>query len=178
MEERFGFIHEKLDIKILILFVLRRLPGVVDRNVLSDLVQQCDGGVGYFDYSDCLYELVDAGQVSEEEDGFRITDKGAVNGETVESSLPYSVRKKAEKVVAPEAERLRRLAMLTAEHRLNGGNCTVILAMDDGQGEILRLELLVADEEQAKRMEKYFKKNAETLYGELVEKLDSRTDKH
>ncbi len=171
MEERFGFIHEKLDIKILILFVLRRLPGVVDRDVLADLVQ-CDGGIGYFDYSDCLYELIDAGQVTEEEGGYRITEKGAENGETVESSLPYSVRKKAEKLLAPEAERLRRLAMLTAEHRLNEGLCTVTLAMDDGKGEILRLELLCADEEQAERMEKYFKHNAEAIYGDLINMLD------
>ncbi|MDO4816182.1 MAG: DUF4364 family protein [Bacillota bacterium] len=171
MEERFGFIHEKLDIKILILFVLRRLPGVVDRDVLADLVQ-CDGGIGYFDYSDCLYELIAAGQVAEEDDGYRITEKGAENGETVESSLPYSVRKKAEKLLAPEAERLRRLSMLTAEHKLKDGLCTVTLAMDDGKGEILRVELLCADEEQAVRMEKNFKRNAEAIYGDMINMLD------
>ena len=49
--DRFGFIHEKLDIKILILFILRRLPGVVDRETLGELCQ-CDNGIGYFDYSD------------------------------------------------------------------------------------------------------------------------------
>ena len=37
--DRFGFIHEKLDIKILILFILRRLPGVVDRETLGELCQ-------------------------------------------------------------------------------------------------------------------------------------------
>ena len=51
--DRLGFIHEKLDIKILILFILRRLPGTVNRDMLSDFTQ-CDGGVGYFDFSDCL----------------------------------------------------------------------------------------------------------------------------
>ena len=54
--DRFGFIHEKLDIKILILFILRRLPGVVDRETLGELCQ-CDNGIGYFDYSDCLASL-------------------------------------------------------------------------------------------------------------------------
>ena len=57
--DRFGFIHEKLDIKILILYILRRLPGVVDPETLLELCQ-CDGGIGYFDYSDCLSELVEA----------------------------------------------------------------------------------------------------------------------
>lgn len=171
MDERFGFIHEKLDIKLLILFILRRLPGVVDRSILTELVQ-CDGGVGYFDFSDCLSELVDAGQVEECEGGYRITEDGAANGETVESSLPYSVRKKAEKLLAPEAERLRRLAMLTAEHEFKEGSCFVTLAMDDGKGEILRMNVLCSGEEQARRIEKNFKRSAEEIYGKVIVMLD------
>lgn len=169
--DRLGFIHEKLDIKILILFILRRLPGSVDRNLLSDFTQ-CDGGVGYFDFSDCLSELVDTGLVIEETDGYRISEKGAQAGETVESSLPFSVRKKAEKLIAPEAERLRRLAMLTAEHSLTNGNCMVTLAMSDGKGEVMRLKILSSGEEQAQRIEKNFRSNAEDIYCRLIELLD------
>ena len=156
--DRLGFIHEKLDIKILILFILRRLPGSVDRNLLSDFTQ-CDGGVGYFDFSDCLSELVDTGLVIEETDGYRISEKGAV-------------RKKAEKLIAPEAERLRRLAMLTAEHRITNGNCMVTLAMSDGKGEVMRLKILSSGEEQAQRIEKNFRGNAEDIYCRLIELLD------
>ena len=54
---RLGFIHEKLDIKILILFILRRLPGEVEPETLCELCQ-CDGGIDYFDYSDCLSDLI------------------------------------------------------------------------------------------------------------------------
>ena len=169
--DRLGFIHEKLDIKILILFILRRLPGSVDRNLLSDFTQ-CDGGVGYFDFSDCLSELVDTGLVIEETEGYRISEKGAQAGETVESSLPFSVRKKAEKLIAPEAERLRRLAMLTAEHSLTNGNCMVTLAMSDGKGEVMRLKILSSGEEQARRIEKNFRSNAEDIYCCLIELLD------
>ena len=57
--DQFGFIHEKLDIKILILYVLRRLPGFVEAETLRGLVM-CDDGIGYFDYSDCLAELVES----------------------------------------------------------------------------------------------------------------------
>ena len=67
--DNFGFIHDKLDIKILILFVLRRLPGIVDPETLLELCQ-CDGGIGYFDYSDCISELLKSGHMEETEDGF------------------------------------------------------------------------------------------------------------
>ena len=67
--DRFGFIHEKLDIKILILFLLRRLPGTVEPSTLGDLCRQCDDGIGYFDYSDCLAELVETGHIAESEEG-------------------------------------------------------------------------------------------------------------
>lgn len=173
MDERFGFIHEKLDIKILILFILRRLPGVVSRETLTDLVQ-CDGGVGYFDFSDCLSELTDNGLVSEEEDGYRITDKGAQAGETVESSLPFSVRKKAEKMLAPEKERLRRLALLTAEHSVEDNGCFVKLAVSDGKGDILNMRFLCSNEEQAKRIEKNFKRDAEAYYSNIIEMFDKQ----
>ena len=109
--DHWGFIHEELDIKILILFVLRRLPGVVDPSELSDLCRSCDEGFDYFEYSDCLADLIDNGLIAENEDGFSITEKGAKNVEIVENDIPYSVRSRAEKLLKPLRDRLRREAL-------------------------------------------------------------------
>lgn len=171
--DRLGFIHEKLDIKILILYILRRLPGEVEPETLVELCQ-CDDGIGYFDYSDCLTELIDTGHVEETDEGYKITEKGARNADAVESSLPYSVRAKAEKLIAPVEERLRRQALITGKHIPADGGFTVKLAMSDGKGEIIRVELLCADEEQAKTMEKNFRHHAEEYYQKIVELLISK----
>ena len=74
---------------------------MVDRETLGELCQ-CDNGIGYFDYSDCLSELTENGNVVETPEGYQITEKGARNADAVESSLPYSVRTKALKLIAPE----------------------------------------------------------------------------
>ena len=165
-----GFIHDKLDIKILILFVLRRLPAPVDPETLLELCQ-VDGGIGYFDYSDCISELLTSGHMVETEDGFQITEKGARNADAVEGGLPYSVRSRAARRIAPVEERMRRMAMITARHSADEKGCVVELAVSDGKGELLHLHLLCADEEQAKGIEKRFRKDAEGYYQKIVELL-------
>ena len=169
--DRLGFIHEELDIKILILFILRRLPGVVDPTELSDLCRSCDDGFGYFDYTECLAELIENGLIAESEEGFSITDKGTKNVDLVETSIPYSVRTKAVKLLTPLRDRLRRLAMIKAEHHLEIDGCYVNLAMSDGEGDVIRLQLLCGGEEQAKKIEKNFRKSAESYYQRIVEML-------
>ena len=139
--EGLGFIHEKLDIKILILYILNHLPAAVDGQTLSDLVF-CDNGIGYFDYSDCLAELVDTAHITEEGGKYRITEKGSRNVNEVASSLPYSVRMKADRVT-----------------------------------EIVSMQLLAADEAQARTMEHYFKAHAEDVYQALVRLLTESEEK-
>ena len=165
-----GFIHDKLEIKLLILYVLRRLPAEIDAEKLAELVL-IDGGIGYFDYKDCLAELVQTAQVEEGEDGYRVTAKGSHNGEILETGLPYSVRSKAERTLAPVAEEMRRSAMILANHEVGPGGVTVYLAVNDGVGSIFDLKILAADEAQAKRIEKNFKRNAEGYYNRFITEL-------
>lgn len=175
--DNLGFIHDKLDIKILILYVLRRLPGVVDSETLRGLCQ-CDDGIGYFDYAECLSDLVANGNVAEEDDGYVITEIGARNADEVETTLPYSVRSKALKLIEPVEERLRRMAMITARHTLGDGGCSVELAMSDGKGEIMHMRFLCSGEEQARVIEKNFRRDAESYYQRIAALLSEERKKN
>ncbi len=169
--EHLGFIRDKLDIKILILFILEKLPGPVEAVTLSDLAL-FDGGFTWFDYTDCLAELIETGHIEETGGKYAITDKGRRNVNTVASSLPYTVRAKAERLTAPVAASMRRSSMIETdlEHGPRGSR-TVSMRLSDGVREIVSIRLAVPDEDQARAIEKRFRANAEDIYNRVVEIL-------
>ncbi|MBQ2634225.1 MAG: DUF4364 family protein [Oscillospiraceae bacterium] len=170
MNERFGFIHQRVEIKLLILFVLRHLPGPIDGEALAELVL-IDPGVTYFDYKDCLAELVDNAQAEKTAEGYRVTAKGSQNCEVLETSLPYSVRTKALRVMRPVVDEMRRQEMILANHEVREDGVTVYLSMDDGRGSIFDLKILAANERQARIIEANFRRSAEDYYQRFIEAL-------
>lgn len=170
--DNFGFIRDKTDIKILILFILHRLPKPVPAETLNELAF-CDDAINYFDYKDCLAELVKTGNVFEL-DGQRylISDKGRRNLAELENQLPYTIRMKVSESSARTARQLLREAMISAVHKpREDGSYTVSLSLSDGLGSILTMDLLVGNEDICKRMEKHFSDKAEELYSKIVSLL-------
>ena len=87
-----GFIHSKLEIKFLILYIAARVIEPIPFDVMLDLTL-CDDAIDYFDFSECLADLVRTEHLTLSEDGlYAITEKGMRNSQICESSLPYSVR--------------------------------------------------------------------------------------
>ncbi len=166
--DNFGFIHNKLEIKILILYILNRLPEPISNQDLAELTM-CDNGITYFDFADALGELVSTGHVSEEDNHYMITDKGARNGSEIENAVPYSVRLKAEKGTQEVSKVLLRNSMIKTRHsdRSTGG-VTVHLSLSDGIDNIVNMEILAGNEKQALTIEQNFKKNAEHIYNAVV----------
>ena len=166
-----GFISDKLEIKFLILYIAARIIEPVPFAVLQDL-SMCDKGVDYFDFSECLADLVRTEHLSLEGDLYAITQKGRDNSAICESSLPYSVRMQVEKNIVQYNQRLRRNALVTAETtpREKGGY-TVTLSLSDELDNVMRLELLVTKENMAKELEKRFKDHAEAIYTKIINVL-------
>ena len=172
MDERFGFIRDKLDIKILLLYILEKLPSPVEALVLSELAL-FDGGFTWFDYTDCLAELVEAGLVELNAKGrYAITEKGRQDVGYVGTSIPYSVRAKADRLTAPVAAAMRRSNQIeTASELRRDGSAVVSLRLSDGIDEVLALRLTAPDEASAKDVERRFRKHAEDLCDEILRLL-------
>ena len=168
MTGNFGFIHEKLEIKILILFVLRHLREPASFDVLTNLVM-CEDGISYFDYAECVAELVSTEHLALSDGNYSLTHKGARNGETAESGLPYSVRANAEaNTSAYRIAKIRNAMIKTSRAPTPEGGVSVNLTLSDGVGDILAVQLFAANNKQAKGLENGFKKNAEDVYNTLI----------
>ena len=169
--ENWGFIRDELDIKILILFILEKLPRPVDATTLSDLAL-FDGGFTWFDYTDCLAELVQTEHVTEEAGKYAITEKGRRNVNTVSSSLPYTVRAKADRLTAPVAAVMRRSSMIEAAVEDGSKDGKIVsLRLSDGVGEVISMRLAVPDENIARTIEKRFRTSAEDIYNQVIQLL-------
>ena len=166
--DRLGFIHEKLDIKILILFILRRLPDTVDADTLAELAL-CDDGISYFDYAECLAELVDTGHIDDTGNHYRITEKGDLNGGTIESSLPYSVRTRCDENLVALNDALRREKQIRAEVTPSqDGTCQLALHFEDDGGPLMELSALMPTPQAAAAAAARFRREPDVFYHEII----------
>ncbi len=167
-----GFIRDKLEIKFLILYVV---VGVGEPMPLSDVqaLTMIDDGIDYFDFSQCLSELVRTDHLRINDDQqYVITPKGLKNSEICQSSLPYSVRLKADRLIAAHRQELVRRAQVRAQvQRRENGTFTVELSLSDDVDNVMRLQLMVATQEMADDLARRFQRNPEQVYSQLVTAL-------
>ncbi|MBR4656376.1 MAG: DUF4364 family protein [Oscillospiraceae bacterium] len=162
--DNYGFIREKLDIKVLILFILKRLPAPVSQNLLTELTM-IDNATNYFDYIECLSELERSGHILFSDDKYIITPKGVRNGTEMEDHVPYTVRTKALAGIERASKILERESLIrTSQEEKPEGGLYVSLSLSDRFGELLHVDILAANQEQAGEMERRFRKKAESLY--------------
>ena len=169
-----GFIQDKLEIKFLILYIAARVTEPLTPEDMQDLTM-CDDGIDYFDYAECLNDLVKTEHLHLTEEGrYAITDKGLRNSRICESSLPYSVRLRCDKNLAACNRHLRRKSQVKAstEKRPNG-TYTVRLELSDDMGSVMDLRLAIPREDMAAMLTERFQKSPERLYGEIMRALMS-----
>lgn len=168
---RIGFIHDKLDIKFLVLYIVARMEAPIDFATLTDLAM-CDDGVDYFIFSQAVSELVQSEHMTLEDERYAITEKGRKNGAICEESLPFSVRQKCDQNLAKINARLRYEAQIRTEvePRENQGY-NVRFILDDHQDNLMTLSLFAPTLEQANQMAEQYKKSPDVLYRTILSSL-------
>ena len=171
MLENFGFIHDRIERKVLILYIMRRLPEPVSLEVLADLTM-CDDAISYFDATESIAKLVETKHISLDNGLYSITPLGERNGEILEKNLPYPIKQRVDTSTALIKASHNRDTMINIRQITTVDNeYKVAMSLSDGLGEIISMELLAANEKQANDFEKNFRKNAEKIYQIIVEML-------
>ena len=169
-----GYIRDKLDVKFLVLYVLKQLDRPVFFEDLADMTL-IDDGFGFFEFSEAAGEMVASGHIAElpgDPPTYEITDKGRSSSDGYEDRTPYSVRQAAQQAVLRVLNRARREAGVRCETVAKGENHFIArMTLADGKDEILTLEMLTVSREQAQLLGSGFKKHAETVYNEVLAAL-------
>jgi len=179
--QRLGFIHDMLDVKVLVLFVTARASFPMTMQEVYEVCYQ-DDCLSYFDICTAIPEMVISGHLQEVEEGkYQITEKGRQDGSVTEDSIAFTVKQRAENAIARFNRQLRRSSFVKTQilPRENG-DFSVVMALDDEQGNLMTLELMAPDQRQAVRLSKLFERKAEDVYNltmaELLDEEDSLDD--
>ena len=173
--QRLGFIHDMMDVKVLILFIAARSNYPMTAQEVYELCYQ-DECLSYFDVCTALPEMVTSGHLQMlGDDRYEITEKGRADGLITEDSIAFTVKQRAENAVAKFNRQLRRSSFVKTQITpRENGDFSVVMALDDELGNLMTLELVAPTQRQAVRLSKLFEKKAELLYNlTMTELLDN-----
>lgn len=163
--QRLGFIHDMMDVKVLVLFVTARSNYPLTSQEVYELCYQ-DECLSYFDVCTAIPEMVASGHLKEVAgERYEITEKGRETGSLTEDSIAFTVKQRAENAVARFNRQIRRSSFVkTQVIPREKGDFSVILSLDDEMGNLMTLELMAPDQRQAVRLSRLFEKKAEDVY--------------
>ena len=173
---RTGFIQNELDLKLLVLYIMDRAVAPITFLQLLDLAL-CDAGVDYFSLTEAVDHLTQTEHLKLDGELYSITEKGQRNIEICQSSLPYSVRMHCDENLARVNDALRRDAQIQTHTQDNGdGTCTLHLEFNDATSPLLRLSLLVPNQERAAAMSRRFREDPAACYHQIIQILSKEQE--
>ena len=170
--QRLGFIHDMMDVKVLILYVTARSNYALTVQEIYELCYQ-DDFLSYFDVCTAIPQMVQSGHLEQvEEEKYVITEKGRQQGELTADTVAFTVKQRVENAVNRYNRQLRRKGFVKADCRpRENGDYTVTMVLDDAVGNLMTLELMAPDQRQALRLTKLFEKKAEDVYNLIMAEL-------
>ena len=160
--QRLGFIHDMLDVKVLILFVMSRVNYPVTIGEIYELCYQ-DECLSYFDVCTAVPEMVQSGHLKQ---------LCKADGSLTEDSIAFTVKQRAENAVAKFNRQIRRSSFVKTQIiPREGGDFSVVMALDDEVSNLMTLELMAPNQRQAIRLSRLFEKKAEAVYHATMAQL-------
>lgn len=169
--EQQGFIHDMMDVKVLILYTMARLDCPADVQQIYELCYQ-DDCLSYFDLREALPQMVESGHLEMDGDGkYTITGKGREAGAVLEDSLAVPVARRVREAAARFNDQARRNSRIHTVVKTSGDDISVALELDGEGRSIMRLELAAPSAPQARRLAAALRSRAEEVYQTVMRLL-------
>ncbi len=170
-----GGLWHKNDIRILLCYILSSVGAPLARRDLIQIIQE-KGLANYFEVEDALATLLDQGNISQEEDGYyTVTPAGKEIANSLDATLPLSVRDKALEAAftmlsQARAQRENRVDLQETERGLQ-----ITCHISGGEMELMAISLYVPDKAQAEMVKERFHKDPEGIYQLVLAALTGDT---
>lgn len=170
--QRLGFIHDMMDVKVLILYVAARASYPMTAQEVYEVCYQ-DECLSYFDVCTALPQMVESGHMQlVDGERYEITEKGKTDGKLTEDAIAFTVKQRAENAVSRFNRQLRRSSFVKSQVLpRDSGDFSVVMSLDDEMGNLMTLELLAPNQRQAIRLGRLFEKKAEIIYNLTMSEL-------
>lgn len=161
--------------KVLILYLLNRLPDGIKSDNLYKIVSLANG-INYFYFQELLTDLIDAkliGSFTKDEDTFiKITSEGENALSLTKSLLPGILKLKADNVFKDEISSIAEESSIVTEYiPRDENNYTVKCKIVEKNETLFEVSAFAGSRERAKQISDNWKNNANTLYPKIIDIL-------
>ena len=179
-----GGLLNSREIRILVCYMLNSVDEPMDRQSIVEIIFS-EGMANFFETEAAIEELVNLGNLTEDENGFlELTPIGKEASQTLVSRLPFTIRTRAVETAVKLMTRKRRARDTRVEFQQLDTGVAVTCSIDRTEHPMMSFTLLVADLQQAELIRDRFLDDPVTIYrmmisllsGEAtVRKFDNRT---
>lgn len=169
-----GGLKSTAEIKILVLYLLMNVSEPVPSNQIADLLH-VEGIANTFEVNEAFFQLHQNGLIDElgdADESFLINPKGRDVGQTLQSSVPFTVREKSLRLLKKMLQRNRHMKEtdIVISHEDDGTIKVTCSAIEAGKV-IMSFSLQAADDAQAIRIRENFLDDPALVYRTLIDML-------
>ena len=168
-----GGLKSTAEIKILVLYLLMHVDEPVPSNQVSDLLH-VEGIANTFEVNDAFHQLSNNGlidAIDEEGTAFIINAKGCDAAQTLQSTVPFTVREKSLKLLKKMLKRNRNIRETDIKIERNGNGVYITCSALEKDKTVMSFSLQATDYDQAFRIKENFLDDPSAVYRVLVDIL-------
>ena len=173
-----GGLLNSREIRVLVCYMLNSMDEPMDRRSIVEIVFS-EGIANFFETEAAIEELVNLGNLTEDENGFlELTPVGKEASETLVSRLPFTIRTRAVEAAVKLMTRKRRAKDTRVEFQQLDVGVAVTCSIDRTEHPMMSFTLRVADMQQAELIRERFLDDPVIVYRLLISLLSGEANVH